>query len=328
MSTTLDVDDDRLAALVAPVGSLAGSRRLTGGLFASTFAVDLASGPHRRVVVKIVGDDTERLLRYERGILGTEALVYRRCADVPGVPTPRLLHHDTSRAHVPGTAIVAEFLDGEPWSGLSLTDDESASARRALGAVMARVHAITGDRFGYPAPESDLAAATWPEAFDRMMGAVLDDAERFAVDVPADRVRAAVDRHRALLDDVEVPRLVHMDLWEGNVLLDAERRVHGVIDPERALWGDPLFDLVGADQIGIETVDADLLAGYATVAAEGIVPPVDPVGDARRLDLYRLYLATLMTVEVVPRGYVGDWVAGHVGRLRANTSVLLERLGG
>ncbi|ARU51807.1 hypothetical protein CBR64_10220 [Cellulosimicrobium cellulans] len=358
MLTKTSVTHDQLAAIVAPLGEAVRAEALSGGMFASVFAVDLAPRPDgggpdgvpARVVVKVTGADTMRLLRYEHGILTTEDAAYR-AAHAAGLPVPRVLHTDLTRAHVDGDALVVTFLDGALWSGRELDAAATAVVRRGLGSFMARLHGITGDRFGYPARASDLAAATWPDAFARMVGAVLDDARRWGVELPETRVLDAVARHRDLLARVTVPRLVHADLWPGNVLLgraddgpgSAEHAddltIVGVLDAERSLWGDPLFELAGADQLGVGAVDPDLLAGYA---AAGRAPGLEPgpelglgdgtpgAGDAdawTRLSLYRAYLACLLVVEVVPRAYEGEWVEGYAATARANLGRMLDALG-
>ncbi|MFD4990866.1 phosphotransferase family protein [Cellulosimicrobium cellulans] len=350
MLTKATVTQDQVAAVVAPLGEAVRVEPLSGGMFASVFAVDLAATPGSllpdgvpaRVVVKVTGADTSRLLRYEHGILTTEDAAYR-AAHAAGLPVPRVLHADLTREHVDGDALVVTFLDGALWSGRELDDADTAVVRRGLGSFMARLHRITGDRFGYPARASDLAAATWPDAFARMVGAVLDDARRWGVELPEARVRDAVARHHDLLARVTVPRLVHADLWPGNVLLGLpttdpghphpadDLAIVGVLDAERSLWGDPLFELAGADQLGAGAVDPDLLAGYAAEGGDlGVGDGTPGSGDPdawARLSLYRAYLACVLTVEVVPRAYEGDWVEGYAGTARANLLRMLDELG-
>jgi aminoglycoside phosphotransferase (APT) family kinase protein len=66
--------------------------------------------------------------------------------------------------------------------------------------------------------------------------------------LPADdvaRLCAVIEHHRDRLDQAGRPRLLHGDLWTANVLVDPhaiEPTVTGVVDADRAWWGDPLAD--------------------------------------------------------------------------------------
>ena len=310
---------DALRALVAPVGALAAAERLAGGTFATTYRVTLEDG--RRVVVKTAAADPGALLSHEHDLIRTEAEVYALAAGRPALRMPALLHTDFTRTVLPGDVVVAAHLDGVPWTeagfGAADEDPRAARAQADLGAVVAGLGALTGERFGYPRSPA-LQAATWRAAFTAMVTALLADAERAGVpDVPAARVRAALDAHGAALDEVTVPRLVHTDLWPGNLFVDpATGALLGVIDPERALWGDPLLDLVGADPVGDGVPAA--VAGDLDVTSPGA---------AARLLLARMWLGLVMTIEIPVRGYVGDWVPDHEAACRRSLARALDGLG-
>lgn len=54
-----------------------------------------------------------------------------------------------------------------------------------------------------------------------------------------------LDRHRGVLDEIRVPRLLHGDLWTVNLILaeSADRPiVTGIVDNDRTWWGDPESD--------------------------------------------------------------------------------------
>ena len=87
--------------------------------------------------------------------------------------------------------------------------------------------------------------------------------------------------------------------------------------------GAPRLALGGAPQRGRGPVPTGLLAGYAGVAAP---PDLDDAGARARLELYRLYFALIMSVEIVPRAYVGDWVDGHRRTLETNLRAALDSL--
>jgi aminoglycoside phosphotransferase (APT) family kinase protein len=279
--------------------------------------VTLADG--RRAVVKTAPTDPTGLFTYEHALIRTEAQVYALAAEHPGLLMPELLHVDLTGGVLPGDVVVAAFLDGTPWNeagfGPADEDPRAARAQADLGALMARIRTITGDTFGYPQSPA-LQHPTWRGAFTAIVEALLADADRAGVEVPADRVRAALDRHAAALDEVTVPRLVHTDLWPGNLFLDpATGALRGVIDPERALWGDPLLELVGAHP------QQDVLPA-AVVGDTDITSP----GPVARLALGRMWLGLVQTVEGTLRGYTGDWAARYEAGSRASLTRALTTL--
>ncbi|MCT9821496.1 phosphotransferase [Microbacterium sp. W1N] len=323
MSGRLVVDDDVLREIVAPLGEVDAFEALGGGMFATAHRVRFRDG--RRAVVKIVGADTSRMATYEHGILRTEAEVYRMLAG-SGVPVPEVLLTDFTRARVDGDVVVAAHLDGVVWESLRLPDDESAGLRRALGALMADAHRVVAPRFGYPASPA-LQGPSWRAAYAAMLAAILADGERWGVPLPAAAIRSAVAAHHAALDTVADPVVVHADLWPGNVFVDtAARRITGVIDTERTVWGDPLLDLAGAEQFSAAAPDADILAGDRAAGGELAALLETPAGVAR-LHLCRLYYATLLVVECTIRGYDGEFGQWCEATARTNLALALERLG-
>jgi aminoglycoside phosphotransferase (APT) family kinase protein len=303
---------------------------LTDGWFSTAFRVLLDDG--RPAVVKIAPPDGADVLRYELGILATEATVYRRIAGLPGggVPTPVLYHEDRE-------FLVISFLDGTAWDKAAdrLPPAAQAALRRELGAVTARLHTIAprDGRFGYPAPESALSARDWRTAFTAMVDALLEEAERrqSPLGVPADAIRILVAEGGYALDQVTEPRLVHFDLWPGNIFVapadagnDAgnRARITGLIDHERAFWGDPAAELVSLAFGGDTGPDSDLVAGYTEAGGSLDFGPAF----RHRLALYRLYLALILVVECGPRGYGPDHLA-TCRRMLADCVTELRALG-
>ncbi|BFV55655.1 aminoglycoside phosphotransferase family protein [Kitasatospora sp. CMC57] len=299
---------DQLDALLR-AGAGIGCRlegELTDGWFNSVHRVRLDDG--RAAVVKLAPPPDAAVLRYERGILATEAMVYRRLTTLPpgAVPSPQLLYAGAE-------FIVLSVLDGIPWdkAGDRLDPRTGADLRRELGAITARLHTLRSEdgRFGYPAAESALSAPDWRTAFTAMVDALLDDADRWQspLGVQPGDLRALVAEGRQALDEVTEPRLVHFDLWPGNVFVqpaDGGRRarVTGLIDHERAFWGDPAAELVSLAFGGGTGPGSDLVAGYTGAGGRLDFDPTL----RHRLALYHLYLGLLLVVECGPRGYGAD----------------------
>lgn len=322
-----------LTAVLAPLGAPVSEKPLGGGTFSAVQHVTLADG--RSLAVKAsVPDSGERppLMTYEADLLRTERDLLVELRADPGVPVPQLLLDDFSRTHVGVDVIATQFVPGTSWAEVrdSLSAEQNAKVGYNVGQIFAALHARHGERFGYPAENFALGAATWPEAFRLMLTSVLDDADTWGVDVRADDVRRVLDRNETALAEVEVPSLVHLDLWAGNVLLEPDTgEVRVIVDWERAAYADPLVEFVGSESTILGPTSPDLYAGY--VAAGGELPVDSNAGTlsglARAADarttLYRLYTLSIQQVEVIPRNFKGDWVADHVTRLRRARDQLL-----
>lgn len=257
----------------------------------------------RQVVLKVAPPPDLDLLRYERALLRTEALVYHLAAPA-GVPLPRLLHSGFDDPELGSDYLIMSALDGVPWNQASLSPEDDAALRHELGRCIAALHTVAGDGvFGYP--YAALTGPTWRDAFLVMTGALLDDAVRYRTPLPCSLVdiAGAIHANAFVLDAVTVPSLVHFDLWPGNVFLTAEAggppRIQAVIDHERAFWGDPLADFVTPTIFGELRDDDPLLAGYREAGGRVSLTPDAVTRDA----LYRVYLYMILLVEAGPRQY-------------------------
>jgi fructosamine-3-kinase len=269
---------------------------LGGGTFNTVLRATTAEGD---VIVKVPPAGVP-LMRYERGITGTEAYYYQLAAARGIRSVPRTLYH----GHVDGLeALVLSVCPGTPWPEVAdqLKDEDRRAVRREVGGELAALHAITGPGYGYPAAP---LATTWRQAFIDMMAAVLDDSTTFGVELPREpaQVAAIIDRVSPVLDVVERPALVHFDLWDGNILVDIGEdgpRLGGLIDAERAFWGDPVAELASLRLFGDIEPDEVLADGYRAAGGRLVLD-----ASARlRLTLYRLYLYLIMWVEYVPRRF-------------------------
>ena len=308
---------DALTSLVAPLGVLEDAELLTGGQFATTYRVTLTDG--RRVIVKTAPTRTDQLLAYEHDLLRAEALVYELAASRPDLLMPTVLLTDFTRTALPSDALVVSHLPGVPLvdAGFGPADPRTLVAELGTGQVLAALHRLTGPAFGYPCGRQ---APTWRESFTVMIDELLDDAARWSVPLPADEVRSVMSRHGHVLEDVVRPALVHTDLWAGNLFVDPSTgALLGVIDPERAFWGDPLADLVGIDPMGREPGTPAVLEGYGPI-------DIESPSARTRLELYRMRLCLVMMIEITPRKFEGDWVEPHRAAVTTNLHEALAAL--
>jgi aminoglycoside phosphotransferase (APT) family kinase protein len=242
-----------------------------------------------------------RLLRYEADLIAAEACYFRLvAAQAPGVPVPPVLHQEDDwlfTGHLPGTPLASGDAAGD-----------GSTVRRQLGAAIAHLHTVAGDRFGFSGARAH--ASTWRAAFTAIIDDLLADAADWKVPLPAtpEAVRATVAAHAGSLDAVTRPTLVHFDLWDGNVLVGTDAagapELSGLVDGERYLFGDPLVDFVSpALYRRIEDQpEHPFLRGYADTTG---TPVRFDAASRYRLALYRLHLYLLMLVEMPSRGMTG-----------------------
>lgn len=340
LPTQRPLNEAELRELLAPLGAVASHQLLSGGTFSAVQAARLADGTDLVVKTSVperaLPDGRTPLLTYEHDMLRAERDMLERLADIEGVPAPRVLHSDFSRTIADVDAVVMTRIPGTPWDTVTTEMSPAANDRAwaRVGEVVAAMQRVTGRRFGYPARDFALGAQTWPEFIDALFAAAVADAAEWGVDIEPERLLAAVEAVRPHLDEVTEPHLVHNDLWPGNVLLDpATGEVFGVVDFERALFGDRLQDFCGSESMNTGRNESAYIAGYVAAGgsdrwddASGTASGLDPAAHAR-LTLYRLWAMSVQFTEIVPRGFSGDWVAGHRATILANRAELFRQLG-
>lgn len=250
---------------------LSAHEELTEGTYNTVYRLTVGE---QRLVLKVAPDPSSPGLSHEQALIRSETEFYQAARGK--APVPEVVYADAE-------VLLMTALPGTTMRGLAA--GERTAYRRELGTIVRSLHEIVGaDGFGY---QQRGLVPTWAVAFQRMLDDVLADAERYGVELPSGVSRhLALDRFE-LLNTVRTPRLVHFDLWDGNILIDGGR-ISGLIDGERAFWGDPVAEFVSLTLFS--SVDDELLAGYGSDV------------DRERLSLYRVYLYLIMLVERVPRG--------------------------
>lgn len=288
---------------LGPQAELADHSECTEGWFNAVYAVTLADG--RECILKVAPEPGLKLLRYEADLLYAEAHFYRQAVG-SGLPQPALLHVDLDQGF-----LVVERLKGITLDkvGPDLTPEALAGMNRQLGAAAAHLHKVTAPAFGYIRRDGHTRSTSWRESFLTIIDDILADTADLGTELPApaERIRQLIHRHADVLDEVVRPSLVHFDLCNGNAFVlpqpDGSWQLEGVIDGERAFYGDPLAELVSMAIFAEPEDSPGLLEGYAEAAGE----PLRLDGAARRrLGLYRIYLDLILVTEGATRGFGGE----------------------
>ena len=250
-------------------------------------------GDQADMILRIAPDPEQRVLTYEREMMRKEILIYKTIETLQDIPAPRLLAFDTSRTIIHHDYMFTEKFSGKPFNTIkeNLSPDVIQSIEKDIGVYAAWMHAQKGDAFGYFGDGPGCNSQSWRAAFLAFIDALLRDSESLEVQLPLDssQLHDLFHKYAAVLEEIAEPSLVHWDMWAGNIFVIPENdtyRVEGIIDWERALWGDPEIETAMCckfyGQTFFDGYGRDLLAG----------------DDAKiRQCMYRLYLWLIMLTE-------------------------------
>ncbi|RMI34752.1 aminoglycoside phosphotransferase family protein [Streptomyces triticirhizae] len=287
-----------------PQGETGWAEELGHGWFNVAYRIRLRDG--RPVVLKIAPPADVEVMTYERNMMRTEVAALRLIRERTDVPVPAVHAHDDSHELCDADYFFMEHVDAENLDVVRerLGPGAFEAYDEQIGAANRAINEIRGEHFG-PLLGPIPGRTGWREVFLGHVEDVLNDGERRAVELgrPYPLIRELLAAHAESLDEVTEPVLVEWDLWPGNVMV-ADGRLVGIIDHERALWGDPLmeagFVATQLDGLGDRT---GFLRGYGR-------GPLTPT-EATRRRLYNLHLMLVMVVETVYRGHTDpsqyDW---------------------
>ncbi len=219
-----------------------------------------------------------------------EVHVYRLLGRAEGLPTPSILWSDDSKELLPQNYVLMTTLKGQLLSYVapSLVALELRDVYFQMGTLLAKVHGIALDAFGYITTRVNAPHPTNEAYMRSQFHKKLVEFDAHGGDAALRRtVEEYVETHSDLLTQVRTPVLCHDDYHEGNILVDEEGgkwRVTGIIDVENAVSADPLLDIAKTDYYAIKANEAKregFLTGYGRL----------PMDWRERVHLYKLYHA-------------------------------------
>ena len=225
-------------------------RRPTGKFNTSYFV----SGTPRLLVLRIApADDPSDVLFYEHRMMRQELAVHELLRDRTTVPVPAIIANDTSRRLLDRDYLMMERLPGVPLSKADLDDQTTEAVLREIGQCLRQTHALTSSRYGYQGPH-------WPMSRRRAGPMLLSSCGTgcsttscaAAVINPKKPTRCADcwTEISVFLTAACRPPCCTWTSGPKNILVD-RGHLTGLIDWDRALWGDPEIEFAVLDYCGI-----------------------------------------------------------------------------
>jgi aminoglycoside phosphotransferase (APT) family kinase protein len=159
---------------------------------------------------------------------------------------PKTLLIDFTRQLIDRDFMFQTFIEGERWDDVrdELSSEENSVLWSQFGNIMKQIHDVRGETFGLP--RLGFQFERWSEAVIDRLERTLRAASELQLEVTdLARILDVVRTHPQQLDEIQVPRLLHGDLWLFNLLIRRganEPSIVGVLDADRSWWGDPMAD--------------------------------------------------------------------------------------
>ena len=269
------------AASVSPLGK---------GEFNAVYSV-WADG--KNYAIKIAPDPIIPVMIYEKGIMASEIFWYEQIRKNTAIRTPDIHCFDMSGSSISSSYFIMDKLQGKQMNEMDFSKEEESDAISALARMVAEIHKIKNDKFGYI--QCGLHN-NWYLAIRAMVSSIIEDCAM--VERASSRgikLLNYIDAHRTILEKAECC-MVNFDLWKPNVLCtrEADGIHYAWIDPERSFWGDPIMDFICLETIKPLKNKEASLAAYNAAADIPITVTHD---ELTRYAVAQGYLALIFEVE-------------------------------
>lgn len=223
--------------------------RIRTGKFNTSYFVNAGK---ERLVIRIAPPRDSVFVFYERDMMRQEPEIHALLLDRTTVPVAEILAYDDSLALLPRDYLIMRRLPGTPL--YELTDVDMESVLRQTGAALAQVHALQAETYGYIGAHRPMPPQpSWQDAFVLMWRMLIDDvrAVGYYSEDEAAFLLKLLDRFVRLFERPGPACLLHMDVWSQNLLVSDHSELTGIVDWDRALWGDPEIEYAVLDYCGI-----------------------------------------------------------------------------
>jgi aminoglycoside phosphotransferase (APT) family kinase protein len=268
------------------------STELTGGYFNAAYDLLLSDG--RAMILKISPSEATDTLSYEHNIMATEVAAMQLMKAKGTAPVPEVYAYDNSKKFISSDFFFMEKIIGQPYNEIKeeLSLQQRISIETELGRYSAIINKIQGAHFGLFNATSQVKETSWRQTFQNLIMNLLDDARRLKakMPIPLETIETEIISRLHVMDEVTEPRLVHWDLWDGNVFI-RDGSIVALIDWERALWGDPLMEYYFRYAENSE----HFCRGYGN--------SFDSPNECARKKLYDVYIDLIYFIECYSRKY-------------------------
>lgn len=282
-----------MAKAAFPDSEVTSIKELTEGMCNVTYQVGLGNG--RESILKIAAKGEAGRISNEVNLMEAEVRAMELVKKSGLVKVADIYYYDCSKTICDSDYFFMEKLEGD---NLFLTKEnlsrkEIAQINYEIGQIARKLTDIKNQQFGFLGDKQRYNSLY--DFVHRMLSNLIEDATKaeIVLGINTDKLLEKLAHDKSYFDEVTKPTLVHWDMWEGNIFVK-EGHVAGIIDWERAMWGEPYMD----DRFRRHTRGADFLRGYGQIEFSS--------SEITRIIWYDILLYLTMMIEVTYRKYDDD----------------------
>ena len=280
----------RMAKVAFPDKQVTEIKELTEGMCNVTYSVAFTDGSES--ILKIAAKDRSGNTSNEVNLMRAEVSAMKLVAEKCSFKVADVQYYDTSNTICDGNYFFMEKLEGDNFHFVKekMSEEEISAIGKELGRISRELSTIQNPDFGFLGEDNRYDSLF---AFvKQMLTNLITDAERRNVDILYDgrTLLDQLEKEESAFREVKKASLVHWDMWEGNVFVK-DGRVSGIIDWERAMWGEPFMD----DRFRMHNRDKYFLEGFGQTSFSE--------DELKRLRWYDIILYLTMMIEVFYREF-------------------------
>lgn len=271
---------------------------LDAGLCNALYKLTLSDGT--KTVLKVSSPGMHGKATNESWLMETESAAMKLACQDPRIRAPKMLFYDDTMTRCSGKYFFMEFVEGTLMSELKdATPETKKKLHHQMGEAVRHIGEIKNHSFGIV--NSGIEFDSLHGVVYQLISNVVGDIVSAGGDLGMDReeLLAKLRDDKPYFDEVTEPSLVHFDVWSNNIIVQDDEIV-GILDWERALWGEPLME----DRFRDYGMNPDYLEGFGQTE---FTP-----SEQRRLTWYNVWINLAFMGERYTRGYVNEEQYAHV----------------
>ncbi|MBO4927413.1 MAG: aminoglycoside phosphotransferase family protein [Clostridiales bacterium] len=280
----------RMAKEAFPGKQIAEIKELTEGMCNVTYDIAFEDGTES--ILKIAAKDRRGNTSNEVNLMRAEISAMKLASENCSFKVADIQYYDTSNTICDGNYFFMEKLPGDNYHLVKgdMSEEAIAMVDTEIGKISRELSQVKNPDFGFLGEDKRFDSLFLFVKY--MLENLISDAKKRDIDIVYNE-RTFIDqleKDKSAFEAVKEASLVHWDMWEGNVFVK-DGHVSGIIDWERALWGEPFMD----DRFRLHNRGEHFLEGFGqTTFSED---------ELRRMRWYDIILYLTMMIEVFYREF-------------------------